>query len=312
MKLSKINNLHEWNNWDRFIQSTPETSFLSYSFWLNTYLRIPFLIKKIGFVRFENERIVEGISGIKIGIGSFARIIFPSGPYGVDNNGEEFIINLLKLPEIANARFVQFASPFPMPLVDALKSGKRLKHIYLDPGFGNISLENDAEEQLNIMKYKVTRYIKASLKRGLSIEWVNSTDRLNDVYMLFKRNAQEAKYRIRPYSDYRKSWKHSMSNGRSLFALVKHDGSYKGAIWLIDCGQSLHYIMGGTSKEKPRIDAGYFLHWHAILESIKRGYKSYNISVGGSDSVEQFKDDFGRNKTNHIHYYYCENGKSKK
>jgi hypothetical protein len=47
-------------------------------------------------------------------------------------------------------------------------------------------------------------------------------------------------------------------------------------------------------KTKPRLEVGYAMHWHIIKSSLARNYKGYNISVGGPEGVERFKDDFGR------------------
>ena len=81
------------------------------------------------------------------------------------------------------------------------------------------------------------------------------------------------------------------------------DGQIKGAIWLIDCGKRLNYVMGGTIKEKPRLDVGYFLHWNAIKLSIDSNFLTYNISTGGSESVKKFKEDFGSIEINPNYYY---------
>jgi hypothetical protein len=305
MKFQKIDN---WNEWDEYIQNKKDSSFLNYSFWLNTYIVLPFLIRKIGFEIIVDDRIIGGIVGIKIGFGKFSYIIFPVGPlFNAEitvvekNSFFEFFFKNRSL----KAKKIQFASEFDLIAYNEnLQIGKAVKFVYLNSGYNLIFLKETEEEQLVNFKSKVRRDINASLRKGLVFKQVVSESYLIKVYEVFKQNAIESNYKIRPYWFYKESWIASLNSGQSIFFMAMKDEQIKGAIWLIDCGKRLHYVMGGTIKEKPELYVGYFLQWQAIKLSISKKYLTYNISVGGSEGVKQFKSDFGSVEVNDNNFYY--------
>jgi len=97
----------------------------------------------------------------------------------------------------------------------------------------------------------VRRNINASLRRGLDVKQLDNERDLIKVYDVFKQNSIAANYKIRPFWFYKQSWIESLKSGQSIFLMAVKDSQIKGAIWLIDCGNRLHNVMGGTIKEKP-------------------------------------------------------------
>jgi hypothetical protein len=309
MNFIQLKSKSEWAKWDDFVGKTPYTSFLAYSSWLEMYCILPFITRKIGFAIFENDKIMGGITGIIIGWSKLSFVIFPSGPYKCSENSalfdiEDIVVKMLESRPIRNAIRVQFASSQKLD-TPLLKIGKKLKLVYLNPGFGLIKLFDEPEAMLTSMKSKVRRDIRSSLNKGLGLVEVKDEAQLKCVYSIFKKNATDGGYRIRQYFLLKKGWLKSISNNQSSFYLVEHDGVFKGAIWIIEAGCMFHYIMGGSSKEISSLNIGYFIQWQMIVKSIKKGYKSYNISLGGSQGVEKFKDDFGREIKAKSYYYYC-------
>lgn len=61
--------------------------------------------------------------------------------------------------------------------------------------------------------------------------------------------------------------------------------------------------MGGSLKLKPRLDVGYAIQWGILGVSRRSNFNKYNISIGGPKGVEQFKDDFGREKLKRTNRY---------
>lgn len=301
----------DWKKWNHFVQNNEGSSFLNYSFWLDTYGVFPFLIKKIGFEIIDNYNIVGGISGIQIGFWKFAYIVFPSGPLFNSEISEVEKVSFFKWffeHKSMNSKKIQFATELNLDLYyKNLNKGKSIKLVYLNSGNNLILMKDSEQQQLIEFKTKVRRDINVSLRKGLDLVKVVNTTDLKKVYDLFKQNSLDAGYKIRPYWFYKKSWIKSLSDGQSIFFMAMKDSQVKGAIWLIDCGKRLHYVMGGTIKEKPDLYVGYFLQWHAIKLSISKQYLTYNISVGGSQGVRQFKSDFGSTEFNPNKYYYIKN-----
>ena len=66
-----------------------------------------------------------------------------------------------------------------------------------------------------------------------------------------------------------------------------------GALYVIKCGQRLTYINGGVLKDYQDLPISIFMHDEIIKYSFEKGYKSYDVSVGGSQGVVRFKEGFG-------------------
>jgi hypothetical protein len=83
-----------------------------------------------------------------------------------------------------------------------------------------------------------------------------------------------------------------------MLAAFKED-ELKGAILLVKGGNYYTYILGGSKKEVPDLRTGDFLQWEAIKLAILEGLDGYNISLGGSKGVVEFKNSFN---TEQLHY----------
>ena len=300
--------IKDWNRWNRFVMNNDGASFLNYSYWLETYCVIPFLIRKIGFELIDDNQIIGGISGIKIGFWRFSYIAFPAGPlfnYEITETEKVRFFKWFFENKSLYSKKIQFASEVDLITYNKnIQIGKAVKFVYLNSGYNLITIKETEQEHLVNFKSKVRRDINASLRKGLYLVVVDNESDLKKVYDVFKKNAIEANYKIRPYWFYKKSWINSLKSGESIFLMAMKEGQIKGALWLIDCGNRLHYVMGGTIKEKPDLYVGYFLQWHAIKLSISKKYLTYNISVGGSEGVKQFKSDFGSIEQNK-NIYFC-------
>lgn len=292
----KIRTNAQWEQWDLFLKNRIDASFLGYSTWLETYHILPFLVKKEGFVAVMNGQIIGGITGVKFGFFKASIFISPAGFVFMESVSDlqkkELIENAVK-SFFSNYLKVQLSSIFELSsLHENLKEGKKIKYLYLNPGQNIINLKSSINEQLLYFKSKLRRDINASLRKGLEIKVITQKEELPIVYELFKHNALSAGYSVRNYRYLKKPWEKGLKDKKFIFFLALKDGIPKGALWLIDCGKKLHYVMGGSKKEKPDLLIGYFLQYHAITLSIDLGYSSYNISLGGSEGVKKFKSDF--------------------
>ena len=74
--------------------------------------------------------------------------------------------------------------------------------------------------------------------------------------------------------------------------LAFNNNSLKGVAVYTLCSNHYTYLMGGTKKEKPELHTGYLLHYHIINQSILEKKVGYDISLGGSKGVINFKSKF--------------------
>ena len=57
-------------------------------------------------------------------------------------------------------------------------------------------------------------------------------------------------------------------------------------------------------QQKPDLKLGYLIHWEFMKKSIEMGYNGYNISMGGSKGVVEFKSKFNTTTINFIEPHY--------
>ena len=301
--------LKDWNLWDQFVQEAYCCSFLNYSFWLDTYKK--YFLKKKLFLFFEANQLIGGAAALTLSIPFFKVWIFPASPYLLPEHLGRYSSVLAGLVSIAKRESVtvlQQSIPYVPNRLDAAaleviqsgKKGKIVKKISHVAGLGKIDLPLETTELLQSMSAKARRDIRASGRKGLTLRMAANIEDLSNIYQLFLQNALEQGYKIRNWKAYSRPWLQSIRSGQSYFLMADLDGQLKGAIWLIDAGKHFTYVMGGTLKEKPDLLVGYFLQWEAMKLSINKGYDFYNISLGGSKGVNNFKDKFGRQSVDYF------------
>lgn len=289
----RIEGESDWNTLKALVEESPRTSFILHPDWLEGYAIVPFLLKKTGYLLFDsNGSPLAGIAGIRYWNGRWV-YVFPSDPVTVNRDDNSKSVLLTRIREAVRGR-IHISSSLEGLDELGFREGTFPKWIYANPGIGSVSILPTEESQMADFKYQVRRNVKRSIDQGLELERVSSMDRLRDFYDICKMNADQEGYRIKPFFFYRRMWVRGLENGSFHFLLAKHKDRTKGGMWLIRSGRMLHNIMGGSVKEKPRLEVGYFLQWSAIRLSIEMGFSEYNISVGGPKGVEAFKDDFGR------------------
>jgi len=125
-------------------------------------------------------------------------------------------------------------------------------------------------------------------------------DEIEKAYHLFKENSITSSYSIREWKEIKETLVQLNQKGYlKMLAAFKED-ELKGAILLVKGGNYYTYILGGSKKEVPDLRTGDFLQWEAIKLSIQEGLDGYNISLGGSKGVVEFKNSFN---TEQIYYH---------
>jgi hypothetical protein len=286
---------HEWLHYARILEGSKGTSFTQHPDWLHGYELVPGLLKKVGFLFYDGEEPVACIAGMRLFFGRETHV-FASDPV-VFKGGPESVTAICKALRSHLRGPIHISSSIQDPSESGLKPARFPRWIYPDPGTGAITLRGKVEEHFDSLPYRVKRSVRKSLLQGVTVERLTREDELPAFYRICKRNAEDRSYRIRPYIMLAGMWRRGLRNGTFTFLVAKHEGRVKGGIWLIETGGMFHYIMGGAMKERPSLQVGFLLQWTAISMSIEKGYDMYNISIGGSRGVEEFKDMFGRVKT---------------
>ena len=152
------------------------------------------------------------------------------------------------------------------------------------------------------MTSQVRRNINLSYKNKAEIIFATTEEECKSAYKSIENNALEGNYAVRSFEDFKSTILNLVSKNSAYLVAIKVDNEIKGAGFAVNCGNCLTYISGGTKKEKPDLKVGYLIHWELIKKSYELGFKGYNISMGGSKGVVEFKAKFN---TKTIHFIEC-------
>lgn len=296
----------EWlQKWDNFQNSNAVGSHLQLSDWLRSYHSYGFEFEVC--IALEENRIVGGFGAVIAKMSFFSFYIVSYGPIIIDNSDvlNDLIQKVenrakelktcycqINLPNTKNNDF--YNSNLVLDSLKTFKSGQLFKYVFPLNGFNWLDLTNynDSETLLLDFKSSVRRDIRSSIRKGLEVKFLKSEEEIKQAYHLCLENASRANYSIRDWNGFRQTILNLIEKDNAIFITAFKDGEMKGAIFLIKAGNFYTYILGGTKKEKPDLLVGHFLQWEAIKLSINEKCRGYNISLGGSNGVKEFKGSF--------------------
>lgn len=306
---------NDWlQKWDDFLITENRASHLLYSDWLQSY-------KSYGFdfevcIGVENEKIVGGFGAVIAKSLFFKFYIIPHGPIVTSGfeNQLDTIINKIKIrAKEKGCCFAQYSLPIsneteikdktflPETINLIGKKGNLFKYVYSNYGINwvGFTTTNSSEELLIQMTSQVRRNINLSYKNNAEIIFATTEEECKLAYKSIEDNALEGNYAVRSFEDFKETILSLVTKRKAHLLYVKVDNEIKGAGFAVNCGNCLTYISGGTKKERPDLKLGYLIHWEFIKKSYELGFKGYNISMGGSKGVVEFKAKFN---TKAIHF----------
>ena len=303
----------EWlKKWDNYVNKHPKGSHLIYSDWLKSYQSYGFDFEIA--ILLDNNKIVGGCGVVIPKFLSFKFYIIPHGPIyseGYENYFKEHILEIKSHAKQLGCCYMQLS--FPMSLnkkvdnntYDAffaktlselnLKPGKLFKYVYSSYGLNWVDLKNykKADDFLEKLTPKVRRNIRIPYNKSATAHFLTETNDIEKAYEVIVENALQGGYSVRSFSEFKGTINQLISKKQAYFIICKVDGHIKAAAFFVETSGYITNIMGGVSREKPDIKLGYMLQWEIIKKSIELGYSGYNISMGGSKGVQEFKSKFG-------------------
>lgn len=300
------------DKWNTFQITENRGSHLQLSFWLDSYRSYGF--KNEICIVVENEEVIGGYGAVIAQFIIFKFYIVPIGPIVL--NDDEVLLNQLieKVKErakILNCSYVHlnlpifdanssakehgYSTKFQLPALKDAEKGSKFKFVYTPLGLNwvNFKAFQTDEDFLESFKTSVRRDIRATQRKNLEFRILEDEKGFKEVYDLFNLNAQLSNYPIRSWDDFNQTLFVLTSKYKTKLFAVYLNGVIKGSLMLVWGGNYFTYMMGASSKEKPDLLTGEFLQWEAIKYSRKIGANGYNISLGGSKGVLNFKSKFG-------------------
>jgi hypothetical protein len=298
----------DWiDKWDTFIINNDKGSHLMLSDWIKSYQSYGFDYEFC--IGIYNDIIIGGYGVVIAKALVFKFFIVPYGPIVTKGYEGQFNQLIATVPERAKYHkscYCHITLPFSqvsnariynvLPELSALnnaKEGHLFKYVYSSSGLNWIDLKGfDDESKIMTLKSAVRRNIRNSYRKGLILELMDSNVKLEVGYRLFIENSRLANYSIREWYDIKESIFALQEKGLLKMLGAYKNGELKGAILLVKSGNYFTYILGGSKKEVPDLRTGDFLQWEAVKLSFAYGFDGYNISLGGSKGVIEFKNSF--------------------
>ncbi|WP_223033951.1 lipid II:glycine glycyltransferase FemX [Hanstruepera marina] len=300
-----------FSKWDEYISKEPRGNHLVLTDWLASYKSYGFDFELCVFL--DGDTIVGGYGAVIAKAMWFKFYIIPHGP--ICTKGYEYLLSdclkyLKKRAKKLKCCYVQFSMPLSsiqvisshvlspnvleIPKGDFNK-GKLFNYIYCSYGINWVDFKEckSPEELLNQISAKTRRNIRLAHRLGVDMLMVEQEQDIKEGYKLVEDKAQQGKYALRDFDDLKNQLLALISKDKAHFMLLKHDSEIKGASFSVRAGNYFTNIFGGTKIGKPDVKAGYALHWQWIVKSFEMGFKGYNISMGGSKGVREFKAHLG-------------------
>jgi len=298
------------DKWDKFVWNNYKGSHLVFSDWLQSYECYGFDVE-IGLY-IDNGKILGGFGAIIAKMSFFKFYIVPHGPImidGYEDGFEALINNLYSRAKKIKCCYVQYSMPFSNNSIIELYSyntelkykiknlgeeGSLFKYVYSSYGINwlDFNIAKSPEELLQQFATQPRRNVNLAYRNSFQIAYPQTEEDCRKAYSLIERNAKDGNYSIRKFEDFKKTILSLLTKRKLFLMTVSYENELKGAALFVDNGNYLTYISGGTKKEQPDLNIGYILHWEAIKKSYNKGYKGYNISMGGSIGVQKFKAKF--------------------
>jgi len=311
-----------WDKWDLFNNSTARGHYLQLSDWLFSYHIFGFETELL--VGLENNEICLGYGIIKVKYLLFKFYIINNGPIireGYESYLEEAIQFFLDKSKKDKAFYCHMCLPvleegtLPFALSRSSlpnnslyftgKMGMLYKIVFSLGGLLWVNLDYvNEEERLADFNIKTRRDIRASQRKGLVMIEAQTNDQVEEAYHCIALNAKAKGFSVRPWKEFKQYLLDSYKKGFIIFLMAYKDNECKGAMMLLKVNEKYTYVMGGYKREKPDLLAGYFLQWEATKMLMQKGVKGYDISLGGSKGVMDFKLSFGPIAYTYVQYRY--------
>ncbi len=296
--------------WDAFLLKSERGLYNQLSDWIKSYEVYGFDYQFLIVV--QNDQIVGGCGIVIAQFSAFKFFTVPAGPVlevGHDDLLDTVLAELQKEAKRTGCCYFQLSLPYCKPnfrqyaletvaensLYFTGTEGVAFKYVIPLQGMRlvDLSMENAYEKVYSGYSSNNKRNLNKAKKAGLEFRFVTSDEEIEQAYQCFALNAIEKGYPLRSYASMAQTLRAYIDKNHAKIACCFLDGKIIGALYVMHCGQRLTYINGGVLKDFQQLNVSNFMHDQMIQYAINQGHKSYDLSVGGSKGVVQFKESFG-------------------
>ncbi|WP_178988984.1 hypothetical protein [Winogradskyella schleiferi] len=313
----------EWQKkWDEFLINNPKGSHLILTDWLKSFKPYGFDFELGLFL--ENDKIIGGYGAVIPKFLFFKFYVIPHGlvyESGYEDNFKNHILQVIAHAKTSRNCYIQLSVPkssnkkisehvYHPKKVDFLNSifqpGKLFKYVYSSYGINWVDFNGfkDAEEFLAQLTPKVRRNIRMPYNKEAKVTFVKDAKLIEEGYKVITENAKQANYSVRDFKDFQSTIFNLINKDLAYFINCEVDNVIKASGFYVKSSGYITNITGGVIREKPDIKLGYMLQWEIIKKALENGCKGYNISMGGSKGVQDFKRRFSTETINYENPHY--------
>jgi len=295
--------------WDEFQMRSPRGHYSQLSTWLGSYrpygLRFSVLVAR----REPGGPLVGGVGVLRAGRGAFAlmRALGPILEVGAEDGASTILEALLEEAQRSGAFLLQLQFPCSTEtrMESLLPSIELPNHVPHYPGrrvpaagvpnqmlwigFGE---GGDRQDLLATLGPGARRHLRRAERQELEAQEVRQEEQIREAYALIEDNGRLRGYSTRTWPDFGPFLVRQVARGHAVMLVARHRGRPVAAHYAVLAGRRSSFIMGGTRRDHPHLDAGHFLHWAAIERARERGLLGYDFTSGGPPGVMQFKMGF--------------------
>jgi hypothetical protein len=230
-------------------------------------------------------------------------VIIPHGPIPANPDAVSWLPLMEHLDKLSRDGGAIFAQLYPHESKERTFLVSRLERLgfwhaaILDWNFSSIPVAIDltGKTEVDILSScrKNTRYY---VRKALSGKLVLKTDvddlRFDKIYNLFAEHGQLMGYRPKSRASLKAAWDWFSPLGQANLFQAWLDQTLIGAIFVVFTGKTGYYLAGAVKREFKEHHPAEFLQWHAILESVRRKFNTYDLVNTWPPGVRSFKEGF--------------------
>jgi lipid II:glycine glycyltransferase (peptidoglycan interpeptide bridge formation enzyme) len=303
----------EWlDKWDQFLLQSDRAWYNQLSDWIKSYEVYGFDHEFMILV--QNDTIIGGCGIVVAKFSLFKFLIVAAGPIlelGYEHELERCLQELQKKAKELNCCYLQISVPstkdnhcfsnYTLPPLHTTsnyfsgKEGVAFKYVIPLQGYRIVKLDNENPYETARSHYNSNnkRNLNKANKLELEFKFVTTDEDIKNAYQCFVLNAQEKGYPLRSYESMKTTLRKYIDKDYAKIGCCFYQNQIIGALYVMNCGQRLIYINGGVLKDFQTYNISNFMHDKMIHYSASINYKCYDLSVGGSKGVVQFKESFG-------------------
>jgi len=313
------------DGWNDFVLSCPCASHFSSTDWLSSYVAFGVQVKCL-VVTSVDGAIIGGAPLLVFRVGPWRWLQIPHGPC-ISPERRDLMPRLLEaiddFAKDVGAMFVQ-ASPFE-PSKDHERWAERARRCKLpydpnllkesdcgisealaavgfvpggrsgfinSPGEGQI-VQLDVDDLLATFRRDARRHIRDSTLSDLVTRSVSSLEELAEAYQALSKHFARKRVPFRPWPAFRRGvWPALQSDRAVVLMAVYHSRLLGSLVLLFGGGRGIGAFSGCEHLNIKGVYPDHFLHYAAMLETLRRGYSRYDLGEVGVKGIANFKRSF--------------------